>query len=67
MKSTWPGISPAVVNALDTDCSALTTAGVIWTGTRTSSWAAFSMMLSGRPVALANTAAQVVTCEPPHT
>src|ERR1039458_238815 len=66
LKSTWPGISPAVVNALDTNCSALTTAGVIWTGVRTSSLAALSMTLSGSPVALAHTAAQEDTCEPPH-
>ena len=42
-------------------------AGVIWTGVRTSSLAALSMMASGRPVALAQTVPQADTCVAPQT
>src|SRR5580693_632997 len=58
LKSTWPGISPAVVNALETCCSDPTTAGVIGTARAASSLAALAMMASVSPVALAHTAAQ---------
>src|SRR6185295_3537924 len=58
LKSTCTGISPALVNASETCCSEVMTAGVIGTASEESSLAAFTITVSGSPLALAHTAAQ---------
>ena len=51
-------MSPLAVKAFATCCSEAMTAGVIGVATEESSAAAFVMTVSGRPLALAHTAAQ---------
>jgi hypothetical protein len=58
LKSILAGIRPEVLNALATDCSELMTVGVIGVGTSVESLTASVMTLIGRPVALAQVAAQ---------
>src|SRR5260370_19423089 len=56
LKFTWTGIRPLAVKAFATYCSEAMTAGVIGVATEESSAAAFVMTVSGRPLALAQTA-----------